>query len=53
MNERADAAPRRGFGALYDWLDRNVFELGREMRLGYLAPLMVYVAAGVSGSSRL
>ena len=34
---------------LHDWLDRNVFELGREMRLSYLPPLMVYVAAGVQG----
>jgi MFS family permease len=31
------------------WLDRNVLELGREMRLSYLPPLMVYLAAGVSG----
>jgi hypothetical protein len=31
------------------WLDRNVLELGREMRLSYLPPLMVYVAAGISG----
>lgn len=31
------------------WLDRNVFELGREMRLSYLPPLMVYMAAGISG----
>jgi len=45
------AAPRpAGFlGALYRWLDRNIFELGREMRLSYLPPLMVYVAAGISG----
>ncbi|MGE0860546.1 MAG: hypothetical protein AB7I01_12720 [Gammaproteobacteria bacterium] len=34
---------------LLAWLDRNVFELGREMRLSYLPPLMVYVAAGISG----
>ncbi|WP_455223381.1 hypothetical protein, partial [Kaarinaea lacus] len=33
----------------YHWIDRNIFELGREMRLSYLPPLMVYVAAGVSG----
>ena len=33
----------------WQWLDRNVFELGREMRWSYLPPLMVYVAAGVSG----
>jgi hypothetical protein len=31
------------------WLDRNFLELGREMRLSYLPPLMVYVAAGISG----
>jgi hypothetical protein len=34
---------------LYHWLDRNVLELGREFRLSYLPPLMVYLAAGVSG----
>jgi hypothetical protein len=34
---------------LYHWIDKNFFELGREMRLSYLPPLMVYVAAGVSG----
>ena len=31
------------------WLDRNILELGREMRLSYLPPLMVYMAAGISG----
>ena len=31
------------------WLDRNVMDLGRQMRWSYLPPLMVYVAAGVSG----
>ena len=35
--------------ALYRWFDRNLLELGREMRLSYLPPLMVYCAAGVSG----
>jgi hypothetical protein len=30
-------------------LDRNVLELGRELRLSYLPPLMVYAAYGVSG----
>ena len=36
------------FLSLTRWIDRNIFELGREMRLSYLPPLMVYVAAGVS-----
>jgi len=36
-------------GAVLGWLDRNILELGREMRLSYLPPLMVYAAAGISG----
>ncbi|MEI7570122.1 MAG: hypothetical protein WCJ34_11845 [Alcaligenaceae bacterium] len=36
------------FLILTRWIDRNILELGREMRLSYLPPLMVYVAAGVS-----
>ena len=32
-----------------DWLDRNVYDLARQMRLSYVPPLMVYLAAGVSG----
>jgi len=35
--------------AAYRWIDRNILELGREMRLSYLPPLMVYMAAGISG----
>src|SRR5512133_2476422 len=35
--------------ALWRWFDENILELGREMRLSYLPPLMVYMAAGVSG----
>lgn len=31
------------------WLDRNILSLGREMRLSYLPPLMVYMAYGISG----
>jgi len=33
----------------YRWIDHNILELGREMRLSYLPPLMVYMAAGISG----
>ena len=35
--------------ALHAWIDRNVLELGREVRLSYLPPLMVYMAYGISG----
>jgi MFS family permease len=31
------------------WVEKTFFELGREFRWSYLPPLMVYLAAGVSG----
>ena len=37
------------FTAVYRWIDRNILELSRELRLSYLPPLMVYMAAGISG----
>ncbi len=37
------------FARLYHWCDRHLFSLGREMRLDFVPPLMVYVAAGISG----
>ena len=41
-------APRPA-GFARSWIERNFLALGREMRLSYLPPLMVYVAAGISG----
>jgi hypothetical protein len=35
--------------AVLRWIDVNILALGREMRFSYLPPLMVYVAAGISG----
>ena len=35
-------------GGFMGWIDRNFFQLGREMRLSFLPPLMVYVAYGIS-----
>jgi hypothetical protein len=37
------------FAALLRWIDVNILSLGRELRLSYLPPLMVYVAFGISG----
>jgi MFS family permease len=34
--------------SLWRWIDRNILELGRELRLSYLPPLMVYMAAGIA-----
>lgn len=35
--------------SVQNWLDRNVYDLARQMRLSYVPPMMVYLAAGVSG----
>ena len=35
--------------ALSRWIDDTILELGREMRISYLPPLMVYMAAGIAG----
>ncbi len=37
------------FSKIRRWFDENIFSLGRELRWSYLPPLMVYMAAGVSG----
>lgn len=36
-------------GRFIAWIDGNILSLGREMRLSYLPPLMVYMAYGISG----
>jgi hypothetical protein len=41
--------PRGPVAALTHWFDANCMSLGREMRLSYLPPLMVYMAAGIQG----
>jgi hypothetical protein len=35
--------------ALGHWFDATILDLGRQLRLSYLPPLMVYLAAGISG----
>jgi hypothetical protein len=35
--------------SLRRWFDDNILELAQEMRWSYLPPMMVYVAAGISG----
>jgi hypothetical protein len=43
---------KRRFAAvakLWAWVDAQIIDLGRQMRVTYLPPLMVYMAAGVSG----
>ncbi|SEF39381.1 hypothetical protein [Nitrosomonas ureae] len=39
----------RFLSVIAQWFSVNILALGREMRLSYLPPLMVYVAAGISG----
>ena len=38
---------------LYHWIDRNILELGRELRFSFLPPLMVYMAYGISGITNI
>lgn len=38
---------------LFKWIDENIIELGRELRWSYLPPLMVYMAAGISGLTNI
>jgi len=38
---------------MYRWFDRNVLELGRELRFSFLPPLMVYAAYGISGLTNI
>jgi MFS family permease len=40
---------QKGFGRFWRWLKNDFFGIVSEMRLSYLPPLMVYLAAGVSG----
>jgi hypothetical protein len=35
-------------GPFFGWVDRNILDLGRQMRIAYLPPLMVYLAYGIS-----
>ena len=35
--------------SLHHWFDENILELLRGLKLSYLPPLMVYMAAGISG----
>jgi hypothetical protein len=43
------AGRRAVFWKLWTWLDVNIIDLGCQMRASYLPPLMVYMAAGISG----
>lgn len=36
-------------GAIGRWVDETILDLGRQFRWSYLPPLMVYLAAGISG----
>src|SRR5678815_1481023 len=49
-NAVGDVAPAGGTShPILRWVDRNILSIGREMRLSYLPPLMVYAAYGISG----
>ena len=35
--------------SISQFIDNTLFDLGRQFRWSYLPPLMIYVAAGISG----
>jgi hypothetical protein len=37
------------FSRVRRWIDATIFDLGRQLHWSYLPPLLVYLAAGVSG----
>jgi len=41
------------FSSIAHWFSQNILSLGKEMRLSYLPPLMVYMAYGISGLSAI
>lgn len=50
VHKTARKAYLSAFGSrFWTWIDANIIDLGRQMRLTYLPPLMVYMAAGISG----
>lgn len=49
MSSPQAATVRAPAGGLMGWIDRNIVDLGRQLQLSYLPPLMVYMAAGISG----
>jgi len=40
---------RAALSKFWGWIDATIIDLGRQMRVSYLPPLMVYMAAGISG----
>lgn len=49
LNSINPKQPGSAFASLSDWIDRNIVDLARQMRVSYVPPMMVYLAAGVSG----
>jgi len=47
MHTTQTASIAGALSTLWRWTDRNFIDLGRQMRVSYLPPLMVYLAAGI------
>ena len=45
--------PRPAYGVFRQWIEDVFIDLGRQFRWSYLPPLMVYLAAGVSGMTAI
>ncbi len=49
MTDGQSASLPAPLAAAWRWFDRNFLSLGREVRLTFLPPLMIYVAYGIQG----
>src|SRR5688572_2532415 len=49
MEEYVKRRLRAALGKTGAWIEANIIDLCRQMRISYLPPLMVYMAAGISG----
>lgn len=48
-----DTSAAHAGNPLWGWIDRNILDLGRQVQLSYLPPLMVYLAYGISALTGL
>ena len=49
MAEPGIAQKAQSAAKLWTWVDEHIVNLTRQLRLSYLPPLLVYMAAGISG----
>lgn len=49
MNTNSTSRKNTRIAGFRSWVDAHILDLGRQIRFSYLPPLLVYLAAGISG----